>query len=282
MKCAQCGAEIAPGAVFCTSCGARQAPSAPAQPAAPPLAQTAGAAPVYSAPAETQAPSAPVPQPAKSSKSIGILIGIVLLLFIGAIIAVWLVFFPPGVYVQDSFRKVHDDLASQVKSTKAQINNGMLDTTPLNEKFDSFLYKQRTSDKSSIETTVVWKEGDENTIFGVICCALDENNFLVFMVTGKGNYLIDSYENRNWYRLTEFLKLPKDIQIERNKPYTLKIALEGDVVTAYLNDKMLATLTDAVEHSGRTGFYAQGGKTGRTVVAFDSFKAKKNSLFQGD
>src|SRR5262249_37055824 len=155
--CAQCGAEIAPGAVFCTSCGAQQAPAPAAQSAAPPATPPAPSAPVYSAPAGTQMPPAPVPQATKSSKAIGILIGIVLLLFIAGIIAVWLVFFPPGVYVQDSFRKVHDDLASQVKSSKAQINNGMLDTTPLNEKFDSFLYTPRTSDKSTIETTVTWK-----------------------------------------------------------------------------------------------------------------------------
>src|SRR5262249_42451024 len=104
MKCAQCGAEMAPGAAFCTSCGARQAPAAPVQPAPPPPGPPAApAAPAYSAPAGTPIPASPVPQPTKSSKAIGIVIGILLLLFIGAIIAVWLVFFPPGVYVQDSF-----------------------------------------------------------------------------------------------------------------------------------------------------------------------------------
>ena len=264
MKCIQCGTDLPEGATFCTACGTNQATAPPPAPYQPPIPE-------------------PVSKGAGlSTKTILYIASTLFVIFVGLVLFVWLYFFPPGVYVQDSFRKVHKDLVSQVQTSEAKINDGMLDTVPLNEKFDAFLYAPRASDKTIIEATVVWKEGDENVISGIVCCATNENNFLVFMVTGRNEYVIDQYDNQSWYRLTAFLKLPKNVKIERNVPYHMKMMIEGDTLSVYLNDVYLAKITDAVEHAGRVGIYTQGGKAGKSVISFDDFKAKKISLFQGD
>lgn len=217
-------------------------------------------------------------------KAIVIAVVVMFVLFVGAGVAVWLTFFPPGVYVQDSFRKVHTEIEGRIRDlgTGAALRDGVLEMLPNNGKFYSVIYKTPASENSTIETTVTWKEGDKDTFFGIICCATDQDNFTVLMLNGNSEYLINSHGKDEWYDVTGFLKLPKTLTIQKNVPYKLKIMTAGDEVSVFLNDTQLAKFLDAFPHKGRVGFYAQGGKSGRTVLAFDDFEAKKNSLFQTD
>lgn len=232
-------------------------------------------------------PYAPYAQPKRSgglsAKAIGIIAAILFVVFLGAAVAVWLVFFPPGLYVRDRFSSAHPEIESQIKDLNAEIQDGMVLMKPGNEKFQALLYKTEAGTKSTMEATVVWKEGDEDSMFGVVCCGKDASNFTVFMIKAKSIYAIYQYLDGQWYELALDLHLPKDIKIQKNVPYKVKAVLEGEYMSFYLNDVLLAKIFDSFgEHRGRVGVYAQGGKTGNTVIAYDSFQAKKNSVFQKD
>lgn len=267
MVCAQCGHPLKEGIRFCANCG-----SAVQEVPAPQKVQ-------HPAPASELHPAEKVGSRI-AGKTILILGLVGVVVFIGIIGAIWLYFFPPGVYVKDSYRKAHKELAGSLKGVNATFTDGFVHLRPPNQKFYVLLYETPASNQATVEGTALWKEGDEDTIFGIACCAVDEENFTALMIGAKGDYLVNTFTNGDWYDLTGFLRLPKSMKIEKNVPYNLKLVSEGDYLSAYLNETLLIRFLDAYQHNGRVGIYAQGGKTGPTDIGFDDFKAKKNSLFQ--
>lgn len=266
MVCAQCGHTLREGIRFCANCGTAQEQPAPE-----------GAQHPVPAPAALPERKEGSRVAAKTILIVG-LVGFVVL--VGIIVAVWLYFFPPGVYVRDSYGKTHKELAGSLKGVNATFSDGVVHVRPPNQKFYVVLYQTPASNHATVEGTAMWKEGDEETIFGVVCCAVDEDNFTALMIGAKGDYLVNTFTQGDWYDLTGFLRLPKSMKIEKNVPYKLKLVTEGDYLSAYLNEILLIRMLDAYQHNGRVGLYAQGGKSGSTDIGFDEFKAKKNSLFQ--
>jgi hypothetical protein len=266
MVCAQCGHTLREGIRFCPNCGASQ-DALPKEKAQHPI------------PARASFPEQK--EGSKIAAKTILIVGLVgFVVFVGIIVAVWLYFFPPGVYVRDSFGKTHRELAGSLKGVNATFSEGFVHLRPPNQKFYVLLYETPASNQATVEGTAIWKEGDEQTIFGVACCAVDEDNFTALMIGAKGDYLVNTFTQGEWYDLTGFLRLPKSMKIEKNVPYKLKLVTEGDYLSAYLNETLLIRLLDASQHNGRVGIYAQGGKAGSTDIGFDEFKAKKNSLFQ--
>lgn len=232
-------------------------------------------------------PAAPMPQAIKpksgmSSKTSLFLILAIFLVVVGGGIALWFTFFPPGVYVEDSFRKPNKDIVSQIQDYGARLKDGMLELEPPNEKFYSISYKDPISDQSTIQATIIWKEGDPNTAFGILCCDAGNKEFIAFMISGESYYHLASHAGSDWYSLTGWLKLPKEFKIQKNTPYQLKMVLEKSYISLYLGDTLLAKILEDYNHRGMPGLYAEGGKAGKTLIAYDEFEARKNSLFQSE
>jgi hypothetical protein len=266
MNCIHCGQPIAPGARFCVACGREQVAAAPAAPSLTPSAT----------PAQKTGGCSP--------KIILILAVVLLLVFgIGGAIA-FFYFFPPGVLVKDNFKKPHPQLESKIRKlgSAARYFNDALEIDPPNKRFYALLYDTVAPEKSTVEATVEWKEGDKDTLFGIICCAVAEDQFYVLMINGRSEYLLQSYYDRDWADITGYMRLPKMKQIKKNVPYKLKIVTEGDYISAFLDDELLLKMMDPVVHKGKTGIYAQGGEVGKSTITFHELRAKKNSMFQSD
>ncbi len=224
------------------------------------------------------------PSEGSSAKIIFILAAAFLLLLgVGGAVA-YFYFFPPGVFVKDSFRRPHSQLESKIRSlgSAARFFNNTLEIDPPNKRFYSLLYDTVASDHATVEGTAEWKGGDKEVLFGIVCCAIDQDEFYVLMINGHGEYSLQSYEGGKWVDLTGFLGLPKMKVIKKNVPYQLKIVTEGDYISAFLDDELLVKLLDPVDHKGKPGIYAQGGESGKSTIAFHSIRAKKNSMFQSD
>jgi zinc-ribbon domain len=261
MNCIHCGQPITPGARFCVACGREQVAAATPS-SAMPVQKTGGCSP----------------------KLIFILVAVLLLVFgIGGAIA-FFYFFPPGVFVKDNFKKPHPQLESKIRSlgSAARFFNDALEIDPPTKRFYTLIYDAVATERGTVEGTVEWKDGDKDTIFGIICCAIDSNNFYVLMITGRGEYLLQSYEEGDWVDLTGYLPLPKMKVIKKNVPYKLRIVTEGDYISAFLDDQLLVKLMDPINHKGKPGIYSQGGQNGKTTIAFHELRAKKNSIFQSD
>jgi zinc-ribbon domain len=261
MNCIHCGQPITPGARFCVACGREQVAAAAPSPAVP-VQKTGGCSP----------------------KLIFILAAALLLIFgIGGAIA-FFYFFPPGVLVKDNFKKPHSQLESKIRSlgSAARFFNDALEIDPPNKRFFTLIYDTAAPDKATVEGTIEWKEGDKDTYYGIICCAIDKDNFYVLMINGRGEYLLQSYEQGEWVDLTGYMNLPKMKPVKKNVLYKLKIVTEGDYISAFLDDLLLVKLLDPVNHKGKPGIYAQGGQSGKSTLAFHELRAKKNSMFQSD
>ncbi|HSE42029.1 MAG TPA: zinc ribbon domain-containing protein [Acidobacteriota bacterium] len=287
MNCIHCGQPLNPGARFCIACGREQVDRTHPKPPEAPPAQL----PPSPSPAQQQYPSpvgsiphAKVPSKGGSVKVLVALAAAILLLFGIGGVAAYFYFFPPGVYVQDSFKKPHPQIEKQIQSISSRVRyaDNTLQITPFEKSFYALLYDPVSSDNATVEGKVEWKQGDQDVMFGIVCCAVSQNSFQVFLLDGKGNYLVQQYSNGTWIDITGFLKLPKAIDIRRNVPYKLSLKTEDDLVSAYLDDKLLIQFLDATDHKGKVGIYAQGGTSGQTTIAFHEFKAKKNSMFQSD
>jgi zinc-ribbon domain len=269
MNCIHCGQPITPGARFCVACGREQV-------AASPQSQQPYAGPSSVTPATKSAGC--------SGKAIFIMAAaLLLILAIGGVIA-FFYFFPPGVLVKDNFKKPHPQLESKIRTLgkAARFFNDALEIDPPNKRFYTLIYDTASPERATVEGTVEWKEGDKDTMFGIICCAIDENDFYVLMINGRGEYLLQSYEDSNWVDLTGYMKLPKLKAIKKDVPYKMKIVSEGDYISAFLDDQLLAKVMDPVIHKGKPGIYAQGGQDGKSTIAFHELRAKKNSMFQSD
>lgn len=262
MNCIHCGQPITPGARFCVACGREQVAAAAPMPAATPVQKGGGCSP----------------------KLILIAAVALFLIFgIGGAIA-FFYFFPPGVFVKDNFKKPHSQLESKIQrlGSAARFFNDALEIDPPNKKFYTLIYDTVAPDKATVEGTIEWKEGDKDTYYGIICCAIDSDNFYVLMLNGRGEYLLQSYEQGEWVDLTGYMNLPKMKPIKKNVQYKLKIVTEGDYISAFIDDLLLAKIMDPVIHKGKPGIYAQGGTSGKTTIAFHELRAKKNSMFQSD
>lgn len=287
MNCIHCGQPLTPGARFCVSCGREQVDhTVPKPPATPPPFSSAPTPlqQLYSGPLSPSGTPAVPASPGSSAKIIFILAAVLLLVLgIGGAVA-YFYFFPPGVFVKDSFRRSHPQLESKIRNlgNAARFFNNTLEIDPPNKQFYSLTYGTVVSDHATVEGTVEWKEGDKSTLFGIVCCAIDQDEFYVLMINGHSEYTLQSYERGTWVDLTGFLDLPKMKVIKKNVPYKLKIITEGDYISAFLNDELLVKLLDPVDHKGKPGIYAQGGESGKSTVAFHSLRAKKNSMFQSD
>jgi hypothetical protein len=262
MNCIHCGQPITPGARFCVACGREQVAAAAPIPSAVPVQKGGGCSP----------------------KLILIAAVVLFLIFgIGGAIA-YFYFFPPGVFVKDNFRKARPQLESKIQrlGSAVRFSDDGLEIDPPNKKFYSLIYDTVAPDKATVEATIEWKEGDKDSYYGLICCAIDSDNFYVLMISGRGEFLLQSYEEGEWVDLTGYLSLPKMKVVKKNVSYKLRIVTEGDYISAFLDDLLLVKIMDPVNHKGKPGIYAQGGSAGKTTIAFRELHAKKNSMFQSD
>lgn len=262
MNCIHCGQPITPGARFCVACGREQVATAVPPSTAVPVQKSAGCSP-----------------------KIILIFAVVLFLVLGIGGAIaFFYFFPPGVLVKDNFKKPHPQLESKLRKlgSAARFFNDALEIDPPNKRFYTLIYDTVAPEKATVEATIEWKEGDKDTIYGIICCAIDSDNFYVLMINGRSEYLLQSYEQGEWVDLTGYLNLPKMKVIKKNVPYKLKIVTDGDYISAFLDDLLLVKMIDPVNHKGKPGIYAQGGQSGKSSIAFHELQAKKNSMFQSD
>ena len=141
-----------------------------------------------SSPPSTDAPAAAAPQvPAVPVRKLIIIGSVAFVLLASLGIGLWFYFSPPGVYIIDRFSKPHDELTTEIVKVGATLNNGMLDIQPSSGAYVKLLYQTPASDQATIEATAIWREGDESTMLGLVCCASSDSNFMEFLIDGNGN-----------------------------------------------------------------------------------------------
>ncbi len=272
MNCGVCGQALPGDAKFCPNCGAF--PNEKSATAAAP-AKAAGT------PAVPAAEKPPVKRMSFRTTALLVLSG--LLIFTLLVVGGWLYFFPPWIYDRDSFSSVHPDLASRMQEIGGMtVHDGLLEIAPRSGFYTAILYGQPASSHSSVNATVAWTAGDPDSAFGIACCATDASNFMAYMIQGDGSYILDRYEGGRPTPLAGPVRLPAALRIQPGVPYRMKMIIEGQYLSLYLNETMLMKILDDSPHHGLPGLFTKGSKSGNTRISFDYFEARKNSIFQRD
>ena len=95
---------------------------------------------------------------------------------------------------------------------------------------------------------------------GILARVQDTNNFYYFQINKNARGLVlDKKVNGSFTRLAE-----ADLYVRGNTWYTLKLVLEGNIITAYLDGKKVMRVVDNTFSRGRIGFRTRWG-----VVSID-------------
>lgn len=124
----------------------------------------------------------------------------------------------------------------------------------------------------SVEVNARLASGAPDGHFGVLCRYVDAENFYYFGVSADGYYAIFRRTGENVKILTGdgsgMLPSPAIRTGERNH---IRAVCQGDSLSLYVNDEMIATASDRTLTRGYVGLGAGSGPGGSTLIQFDDF-----------
>jgi len=126
-----------------------------------------------------------------------------------------------------------------------------------------------------IEVDATKVGGERNNRFGIICRAVDPNNFYTFVISSDGYYGIGKIKGRDYSLVgLEALQPSEAIQLGSAVNH-IRADCIGDTLTLYVNEKKLVEVKDSEFTSGDVGLIAGTYDTPGTDIRFDNFVVKK-------
>ena len=126
-----------------------------------------------------------------------------------------------------------------------------------------------------IEVDATKVAGERNNRFGIICRAVDPNNFYTFVISSDGYYGIGKIKDRN-YALIGMQSLQPSNAIELGSATNhIRADCIKDTLTLTVNGKKLAEVKDSEFASGDVGLIAGTYDAPGTDIRFDNFMVYK-------
>lgn len=113
--------------------------------------------------------------------------------------------------------------------------------------------------------------GPDDNLFGVICRYRDSENFYRFVIGGNGYAGITKRSNGDVTVLSGPL-LTRSDAVDRGQALNhIRATCQGDQLTLYLNDQLVAQATDSEFPSGDVGLLASASKHPGVEIHFSGF-----------
>lgn len=126
-----------------------------------------------------------------------------------------------------------------------------------------------------IEVDVKKIEGPKNDDFGIVCRAMDDNNFYFLVISSDGYYGIGKVRDGE-QRLIGMDNMPPDENIlQGQRSNHLRADCIGENLSLYVNGVHLVTVQDTEFTSGDTGLLAGTFDKPGTLIHFDNFSVLK-------
>ena len=126
-------------------------------------------------------------------------------------------------------------------------------------------------DDVSVEVTALKVGGERDNRFGLICRAVDDNNFYTFIISSDGFWGIGKVRGAD-YQLVGMESLqPSEAIRQGSEENTLRADCWGDKLTFYVNGEKLAEVQDSEFATGDVGFIAGSYGSPGVDIRFDDF-----------
>lgn len=183
---------------------------------------------------------------------------------------------PPGVLLQDDFERPCSSFYSFVlpdysMGYREGVYEMRLDIA------DNALISWGEADYTNvvIDIDTVQKIHQEDSVTGIICRYLDDNNFYVFQIAQDGTYQILKVRGGGGEALVDWTE-SEHIRTGPGAANHLSVTCNNDRLVFNVNGEVLALITDPQPlYHGDVAFYAATGETPGIIVTFDNLVVKK-------
>lgn len=272
-----------------------------------PMPAPASQANVATAPMSAPTPSAPPPRQTKKASIFPWIVGAIFLLLLVAIGIIGFTILNQPVTPADPIAADDEPIAPITDTlnsddTPAEIPENLVvayeedfsdSFSGWDDAFDAYTRKVYGNNRYQIEVTtenlVAWglanrdvadfevevealvEDGGIDNSHGLLFRFQDPENFYRFDISGDGYFLLSKYLDGSWITLQDWT--PSEF-IMLDNPNLLKISAFGSTITAWVNGKQIATITDDSLTHGNFGFFAGTFADPYVWVSFDDLNIK--------
>jgi hypothetical protein len=126
-----------------------------------------------------------------------------------------------------------------------------------------------------IEVTAFKVGGDRDNRFGIICRAMDANNFYTFIISSDGYYGIGKIKNQGHTLIGMDALQPSDAISLGSSLNHIRADCIDDNLSLYVNGQLVAQVRDLDFPAGDVGLIAGTYATPGTDIRFDDFIVRK-------
>lgn len=137
--------------------------------------------------------------------------------------------------------------------------------------FDMWSYPE-----SQFADTIIWVEaakleGTNDNAFGILCRIQDNGDFYAFLITSDGYYGISRREAGAYHLLNAASMTYSDLVTSPTGLFRLRAVCSGNSLVFFVNDQLLADVTDNGLTSGKVGVLAGTYSQPGVDMFFDNF-----------
>ncbi len=122
-----------------------------------------------------------------------------------------------------------------------------------------------------LETDTIKVIGSSNDIFGLVCRALDQENYYFFVISSDGYYGVGKVIDGIQSMINTSGMMPSEVIHQGKSGNHLRADCVGDRLELSVNGQLLASVSDTELVKGEVGLLVGNFSTAENVVLFDNF-----------
>lgn len=123
---------------------------------------------------------------------------------------------------------------------------------------------------ASVQVDAMLERGPRPTAYGLIARYQDDQNYLLFTLSGDGYYSVDRLREGRWQTLIDWTQDPRILTSGNQN--TLRLDMGGERMRIYVNGELLDELTDDSFRNGRIALAVNTFEVGGAVARFANLR----------
>jgi len=138
-------------------------------------------------------------------------------------------------------------------------------------------WEGKTFSDVDFSADVVKVNGPDNVFFGILARVSGNinPNFYYLRIDGKGSFVMGKYYQNEWHDRVGSKEA--DILNRGNSKNKLRLVCKGNLITGFINDKLVGRFRDTSYSSGKIAVQSARGEENAVAVYFDNVLVKETS-----
>ena len=141
--------------------------------------------------------------------------------------------------------------------------------------YDLWAVTGQTFQEVRVEVTAVRTAGPEQNRIGLVCRYLDPGNYYFFVISSDGYYTVGKLHDGVRSLLGQEMMAYSDAILPGEAANRLRFDCSGEVLSGYINDRLVAVTSDPDLRDGDAGLLAGAFDEGGVEIRFDDFTVIK-------